>query len=94
MKLVSCWLFTNVSSRAGAVPIIPVIRSIAKDVLIPQEGHTVLASPVIGFISHPVKPDNIDKKIFQFLTIQVYHWTSVWGWSQVQLPQLCSLWAP
>merc|ERR1711884_533715 len=49
-------LLANVSSFIVAVPVIPVPHSESKDVLVLEEGETVLAVPVIGLVPHPVKP--------------------------------------
>jgi len=50
---------TDEPSSLLTVPVIPMVDSVAKYVLILKECEAVLAVPVIGFIPHPVIPLNL-----------------------------------
>merc|ERR1711981_1223182 len=50
------WLLADESRQVVAIPVVPVVGSETKNILIFQEGKAVLPVPVIGLIPHPVKP--------------------------------------
>ena len=84
-------LLANVSSLIVTVPVIPVPHSKPKDVLVLEEGETVLAVPVIGLVPHPVEPRIVSCLSWKKVTRTTYHSTSVLVESHLQSPQLCSL---
>jgi len=43
-----------------AIPVIPVPDTKSKNVLVLEEGETVLAVPVVGLVLHPVEPGHDD----------------------------------